>query len=64
MGIHILRLPQVKKVTGLSRSSIYSLAAAGNFPKPCKLSERSSGWVESEIEDWLEDRIKAREAER
>ena len=62
MGIHIMRLPQVIKITGLSRSSIYALAADGLFPKQIKLSERSSGWVESEIETWLEDRIKAREA--
>lgn len=60
MGVSILRLPEVKKQTGLSRSGIYQLIALGTFPKQIKLGVRSSGWVESEIQQWIDDRIAAR----
>ncbi|MEX1201267.1 MAG: AlpA family transcriptional regulator [Methylophaga sp.] len=55
----ILKLPEVKLITGLSGSSIYRAATNGSFPKPIKLGERSSGWLKSEVEKWLQDRIEA-----
>lgn len=55
----ILRLPAVKASTGLSRSTIYLRVAKGTFPKPVSLGERAVGWVESEIQQWLEQRIEA-----
>jgi len=55
----ILRLPIVKARTGLSRSTIYLRISEGSFPKPVSLGARSVGWIESEIQDWLEKRIKA-----
>lgn len=53
----ILRLPDVKKHTGLSRSTIYLRIAQGDFPKPISLGGRSIGWLESEIEKWLSKKI-------
>lgn len=55
----IYKFLEVKNTTGLSRSSIYRGAAKGTFPKPIKLSQRSSGWLKSEVDKWLEDRIAA-----
>ena len=55
----ILRLPGVKKSTGLSRSSIYDKIKRGEFPEPVKLGERAVGWIEAEIEGWLGERIAA-----
>lgn len=55
-----LRLPAVKDVTGLKRSSIYEKIAEGSFPKPVPLTPRAVAWVESEIIAWQ----KARKAER
>lgn len=55
----ILRLPDVKARTGLSRSTIYLRLAAGNFPRPVSLGARSIGFVESEIDDWIAERIRA-----
>jgi len=49
----ILRLPAVRRRTGLSRSSIYLRMSQGRFPKPISLGERAVGWVESEVNDWL-----------
>ncbi len=56
----ILRLPEVVKRTGLPRASIYQQMAQGCFPKPIALSVRSRGWIESEVKDWIEERIRAR----
>lgn len=60
---NFIKLKELIKLTGLSRSHIYSLAQQGKFPKPVKLSERSSAWVESEVQEWIESRIKARDEE-
>lgn len=56
----LLKMPEVLTLTGLSRSHLYALAQGGGFPKPVKLSERSSAWVESEVEGWIEARINER----
>jgi prophage regulatory protein len=53
----ILRLPAVKARTGLSRSSLYLRIAEGSFPKPISLGGRAVGWVEKEINEWLENQI-------
>ena len=53
----ILRLPQVRQRTGLSRSGIYLAMAQGNFPKPIPLGAKAVGWIDAEIDDWIERRI-------
>ena len=55
----ILRLPEVRHSTGLSRSSIYLRIAEGRFPKPVSLGGRAVGWLEAEVQEWLERRIEA-----
>lgn len=55
----VLRLPAVKSSTGLSRSSIYLYASRGQFPKPIQLGERSVGWLEDEISQWITQRVEA-----
>ena len=55
----ILRLPAVKASTGLSRSTIYLRVSQGTFPKPVSLGGRAVGWLEAEIQDWLQRRIEA-----
>jgi prophage regulatory protein len=57
------KLRQVMVMTGLSKSHLYALAQKGEFPKPIKLSERSSAWVEAEVQDWIEAKIAARDQE-
>jgi len=57
MTITILRLPVVKSRTGLSRSTIYLRVSQGTFPKPVCLGGRAVGWVEAEIQVWLERQI-------
>jgi prophage regulatory protein len=58
-GHRILRRKQVEARIGLSRSTIYGGINAGTFPKPINLGPQSVGWIETEIEQWLCDRIAA-----
>jgi prophage regulatory protein len=58
MSEAILRLPIVKDLTGLSRSTIYFRIKEGTFPKPINLGSRAVGWLESEVSEWLDQRIK------
>ena len=57
MAQTILRLPAVRARTGLSRSSIYLFVSEGTFPKPVKIGARAIGFLESEVQDWIERRI-------
>ncbi|MFC4892239.1 helix-turn-helix transcriptional regulator [Pseudofrancisella aestuarii] len=54
----MLKIKEVIKQTSLSKSSIYRLIKNGSFPKQIKLSQHCSAWLESEINDWLLDRVK------
>ncbi len=55
----ILKLPMVEDRTGYRRSSIYLKVSQGTFPSPITLGARSVGWLESEIDAWIEQRIEA-----
>ena len=57
----IIKLHDVKELTTFSSSTIYRLASQGRFPKPIKLAERSSGWIEQEVLDYLDHRIDQRD---
>ena len=56
----LLRLDAVKLKTGLSRSLIYQLMASNKFPHQIKISKRCSGWLQQEVDTWIEDRIQDR----
>lgn len=57
----LIKLPDVMGKTKNSKSHIYDLAKKGLFPKPVKLSTHSSAWVESEVDQWIEDKIAERD---
>jgi prophage regulatory protein len=59
----ILRLPDVKRSTGLSRSTIYLRITQGTFPKAVSLGGRAVGWLEAEVQQWLQRRIEASRSE-
>jgi len=60
MQKHLLRLPQVQQIVGLSRSEIYRLISIGRFPRPVPLGERVVAWDSDEISEWVQSRIAAR----
>ena len=59
-ALRILRRKQVESRTGLSRSTIYARIAEGSFPRPIDLGGgRAVGWLESEIDAWLQALIES-----
>lgn len=56
----ILKLPEVIERCALSRSSIYAYIQNNKFPKPIRLGERSVGWIDAEISEWIEQRTELR----
>jgi prophage regulatory protein len=59
MAPRILRRQLVEAQTGLSRSKIYDLVAREQFPRPIKIGARAVGWVEADIEAWINAKIDA-----
>lgn len=56
-----IRLKEVIDRTGLARATIYKYMAEGGFPQSVSLGGRSVGWVDGEIEAWLESKVAARD---
>jgi len=54
----ILRLPEVKARTGMSRSTIYLRIADRLFSRPISLGPRMVGWIESEVDALIAARIR------
>ena len=59
--MRLLKRPEVESKTGLSKSAIYMRMQLGTFPKAVVLSRKAVGWVESEVEQWIADRIAERD---
>lgn len=49
----IIRLPQVVAAVGLKKSAIYKKIKLGEFPAPIKLGAHASGWLESDVQQWI-----------
>lgn len=60
--LSLLRLREVCRRTGLSRSEIYRRIGAASFPAPIKLGERASAWAEHEVTVWIAERVAERDA--
>lgn len=64
-GPMILRLKQVMERTGLSRSTIYDRMNPNSprhdpsFPKQFRLGGEAVGWIEAEVDAWVQSRIDA-----
>ena len=58
--MQLLRIHEVTKLTGLSRSSVYKQIKLKNFPCGVKITDRSTAWPSEEVEAWIADRIDAR----
>jgi len=61
MSNKILKLPETMSLSGLTRSSMYVMAREGNFPQQVKLNKRSVGWLEHEVQDWVDKRVAERD---
>lgn len=58
MEKRFIRLPKVKEKTGLPKSTIYRKIHEDDFPKQVSLGAKTVAWLESDIEKWMDERIK------
>jgi prophage regulatory protein len=59
----VIRLHELEKLTGRKRSSVYEDMAAGRLPKQIKIGPRAVGWLRSDIDEWLSERVAERDQE-
>ena len=59
ISCRLIRLPEVKKMTGLSKSAIYQRIADGRFPTQVRLGVRAVAWSEAAVEQWITNQIKS-----
>lgn len=59
MEMRILREPKVVTMVGISRSTIWRMEKDGLFPKRLKISPGAIGWLEKDINEWIEGRAAA-----
>ena len=52
----ILRIPQVLDRIGVGRSTLYEWQARGEFPAAIPLGARAVGFLESDVDAWIEGR--------
>jgi prophage regulatory protein len=57
----LVRLPEVRFLTGLGKSSIYDAVKAGTFPQAVRVTEYAVAWRKSEIDAWIAQRPSAAE---
>jgi len=58
----LLRIQEVSKITSLAKSTINLWVAQGNFPKPTLLSPTLKVWRISDIDTWIDQHFKSKEA--
>ena len=59
-----LRIDEVVHLTGLSRSTIYEYARLKHFPESVNLGSNKRAWIESEVRQWMNERINQRNDKR
>ncbi|MFN1149397.1 helix-turn-helix transcriptional regulator [Serratia liquefaciens] len=57
MSQSLIRLPEVKRRTGYSKAWIYRLMSQGKFPASVKIGSRAIAFIESEVDEWIGQRI-------
>ncbi|MFW5401634.1 MULTISPECIES: helix-turn-helix transcriptional regulator [Yersinia] len=53
----LIRLSEVQRRTGYSKAWLYRLISQNRFPSSIKIGTRSIAFVESEIDEWINQRI-------
>jgi prophage regulatory protein len=58
----LIRIGEVKHLTGLSTATLYRKMSGNEFPRPAQLGAVARAWPLSEVQDWIARRIGLREA--
>jgi len=57
MSYQFIRLPEVLRRTGLSRTALYEQVKCKAFPKPIQIAKRSVAWTDEDVNRWCNERI-------
>jgi len=49
----LIRLPDVVRLTSMSRTQIYRMISAGTFPKQRRISHKVAAWRQSDVLQWI-----------
>lgn len=49
----LLRLKEIRKITGISRTTLLAMIKAGSFPRGRKISARLIVWTQEAVQDWI-----------
>jgi prophage regulatory protein len=60
--VRILRLSEVQARVGLKHTALYDKINSGLFPRPLALGTNAIGFLESEVNAWIEARIAERDS--
>jgi len=60
--MRILKAQEVAQKTSMSVSNIRRMARDGNFPEPIPLTENRSGWLESDVDEWISECLRKHHA--
>lgn len=55
--MRVLKLKDVLHKTSLGKTTLYALVKNSEFPKQIELGLRSVGWLESEVEAWIQSKV-------
>ena len=59
----IVREPECRRLTGLSRTTRWRLEREGQFPRRRQISPNAVGWLASDVQSWIDDRAAASDSE-
>jgi prophage regulatory protein len=60
MEKRIIRKPEIRERLHISDATVWRWEKAGNFPKRIQLGGNSVGWIEDEIESWINQKAENR----
>jgi prophage regulatory protein len=56
----LIRIDEVKRLTGISTATLYRKISAREFPRPVRLGVVARAWPLSEVQSWIAGRIELR----
>lgn len=57
--LKLLRFPEVRQLTGLSRSTVWRLEGRGEFPRHHRIAPNVVAWLEDDVANWIRLRTEA-----
>jgi prophage regulatory protein len=55
----VLSASEVAAKTSMSVSNVRRLAREKKFPEPFALTENRYGWLESDVDEWISERVRS-----